>query len=295
MKVKASNIMEYVVPQSVDEALSILNSHPNPAVFAGATDLIPQIRGGRPEPGLLVDLKNIPSLVDLGFSNGTWKIGAATPVARIKNNAKLTKDFPGLSEASALIGSDQIQNRASLGGNVCTASPGADTVPSLMVNEALAVIAANDGSRTIPVNEVITGPGTTSLASGEFIIEFLLEQPPYRTLDAYERFIPRTEMDIAVVDAAARISLDESGNCKEARVAIGAAAPTVIRVPEAEAILHGKKINDQLLAEVMEVVSTACNPINDKRGTVEYRRQVAGVLAKRVILLAEKRALDKRG
>ena len=264
-------------------------------MFAGATDLIPQTRGGRPEPGLLVDLKNIPSLVDIGFSNGTWKIGAATPVARIKNNAKLTNDFPGLSEASALIGSDQIQNRASLGGNVCTASPGADTVPSLMVNEALAVIAANDGSRTIPVNQVITGPGTTSLASGEFIIEFLLEQPPSRTSDAYERFIPRTEMDIAVVDAAARISLDESGNCKEARVAIGAAAPTVIRVPEAEAILHGKKINDQLLAEVMVVVSTACNPINDKRGTVEYRRQVAGVLAKRVILFAEKRALDKRG
>ena len=287
--------MEYVLPQSIDEALSILNSHPNPAVYAGATDIIPQFRGGMTEPGLLVDLKNIPSLVDLGFSNGTWKIGAATPVARIKNNAKLTKNFTGLSEASALIGSDQIQNRASLGGNVCTASPGADTVPSLMVNEALAVIAANDGSRTIPVNQVITGPGTTSLASGEFIIEFLLEQPPSRTSDAYERFIPRTEMDIAVVDAAARISLDESGNCKEARVAIGAAAPTVIRVPEAEAILHGKKINDQLLAEVMEVVSTACNPINDKRGTVEYRRQVAGVLAKRVILLAEKRALDKRG
>ena len=128
--------MEYVLPQSIDEALSILNSHPNPAVYAGATDIIPQFRGGRPEPGLLVDL---------GFSNGTWKIGAATPVARIKNNIKLTKNFPGLSEASALIGSDQIQNRASLGGNVCTASPGADTVPSLMVNEALAVIAANDG------------------------------------------------------------------------------------------------------------------------------------------------------
>ena len=287
--------MEYVLPQSVNEALSILNSHPNPAVFAGATDLIPQIRGGRPEPGLLVDLKNIPSLVDLGFSNGTWKIGAATPVARIKNNAKLAKDFPGLSEASGLIGSDQIQNRASLGGNLCTASPGADTVPSLMVNEALVLIASKTGSRTIPVAEVIKGPGKISLSSGEFLIEFLLEQPPSRTSDAYERFIPRTEMDIAVVDAAARISLDEKGHCKEAKIAIGAAAPTVIRVPEAEIILHGKKINDQLLAEVMEAASTACNPINDKRGTVEYRRQVAGVLVKRVILLAEKRALDKKG
>ena len=287
--------MEYILPQSVDEALSILNSKPDSAVFAGATDLIPQIRGGRPEPGLLVDLKNIPSLVDIGFSNKTWKIGAATPVARIKNNSKLTKDFPGLSEASGLIGSDQIQNRASLGGNLCTASPGADTVPSLMVNEALVLIASKTGSRTIPVAEVIKGPGKISLSSGEFLIEFLLEQPPSRTSDAYERFIPRTEMDIAVVDAAARISLDEKGHCKEAKIAIGAAAPTVIRVLEAEIILHGKKINDQLLAEVMEAASTACNPINDKRGTVEYRRQVAGVLAKRVILLAEKRALDKKG
>jgi carbon-monoxide dehydrogenase medium subunit len=159
----------------------------------------------------------------------------------------------------------------------------------------MVVIASNKGSRTIPVTDVITGPGSISLETGEFIIEFLLQQPPSRTSDAYERFIPRTEMDIAVVDAAARISLDESGNCKEAKIAIGAAAPTVIRVPEAEEILHGKKINDQLLAEVMEVASTACNPINDKRGTVEYRRQVAGVLAKRVILLAEKRAFDKKG
>ena len=145
LNLKASNFMEYAIPQSVDEALSILNSKPNSAVFAGATDLIPQIRGGRPEPGLIVDLKNIPSLVNLSFSNGTLKIGAATPVAKIKNNAKLTKEFPGLSEASGLIGSDQIQNRASLGGNVCTASPGADTVPSLMVNDALVVIASNKG------------------------------------------------------------------------------------------------------------------------------------------------------
>ena len=286
--------MEYALPQSVDEALSKLNSEPYAIVFAGATDLIPQLRGGRAEPRLLVDLKKIPSLINLSFSKGTWKIGAATPVSSIKNNEKLTKELPGLSEASALIGSDQIQNRASLGGNVCTASPGADTVPSLMVNDALVVIASNEGSRTIPVADVITGPGSISLGSGEFLIEFLVPQPPPRTSDAYERFIPRTEMDIAVVDAAARVSLDERGNCKEVRLAIGAAAPTIIRVPAAERILKGKKINDELLAEVMEEASKACRPINDKRGTIEYRRQVAGVLAKRVILLAEKRALDKK-
>ena len=233
--------MNYALPHSVDEALSILNSEANSTVFAGATDLIPQILGGRPEPGLIVDLKNIPSLVNLSFSNGTLKIGAATPVFRINKNVKLTKEFPSLSEASGLIGSDQIQNRASLGGNVCTASPGADTVPSLMVNDALVVIASNTGPRTIPVADVITGPGTISLETGEFIIEFLLEQPPLRTADAYERFIPRTEMDIAVVDAAARISLDERGHCKEAKIAIGAAAPTVIRVPAAKEFSRVKK------------------------------------------------------
>ena len=286
--------MDYSLPQSVDEALSILNSESNATVFAGATDLIPQLRGGRPEPELIVDLKKIPSLVNLSFSNGTWSIGAATPVVRIKNNVKLTKEFPGLSEASGLIGSDQIQTRASLGGNLCTASPGADTVPSLIVNDALVVIASNKGSRTIPVSDVVTGPGSISLGVGEFIIEFILQQSTPRTSDAYERFIPRTEMDIAVVDAAARISLDERGNCKEAKIAIGAAAPTVIRVPAAERILQGKKINDELLAGVMKEASKACNPINDKRGTIEYRRQVAGVLAKRVVLMAEKRALDKK-
>lgn len=285
--------MEYSLPQSVEEALSTLNSVSNATVFAGATDLIPQLRGGRAEPRLLVDLKKIPSLMNLSFSSGSWKIGAATPVASIKNNKKLTKELPGLSEASGLIGSDQIQTRASLGGNLCTASPGADTVPSLIVNDALAVIASNKGSRTIAVSDVVTGPGSISLGAREFIIEFILQQPPSRTSDAYERFIPRTEMDIAVVDAAARVSLDERGHCQEAKIAIGAAAPTVIRVPAAERILKGKKINDEVLAKVMEEVSKACNPINDKRGTIEYRRQVAGVLAKRVILLAEKRALDK--
>ena len=285
--------MEYSLPHSVDEALSLLKSESDATVFAGATDLIPQLRGGRAEPRLLVDLKKIPGLINLSLSTETWKIGAATPVVRINKNVKLTNEFPGLSEASGLIGSDQIQTRASLGGNLCTASPGADTIPSLMVNDALVVIASNKGSRTIPVKDVVTGPGSISLGPDEFIIEFLLQQPPPRTSDAYERFIPRTEMDIAVVDAAARISLDERGHCLESRVAIGAAAPTVIRVPAAERILQGEKINEEILAEVMKEASKACNPINDKRGTIEYRRQVAGVLAKRVILMAEKRALDK--
>lgn len=282
--------MKYVAPKSVEEALALLGTEPDYCVFAGATDIVPQMRAGRPEPKLMVNLKSIPDLIGMECENGTWTVGAATPVASIHGSADFHADFPGIAESSGLIGSDQIQNRASWGGNVCNASPGADTVPALIVNDAQAVIATNGGTRAIPVSEVATGPGQTSLASGEFVVEFKIERPSPRTSDAYERFIPRTEMDIAVVDAAARITLDENDNCKEATIAVGAAAPTIVRVPAAEDALRGQPINDQTLAAVGAAASAACSPINDKRGTIEYRTQVAGVLAKRVVKLAAERA-----
>lgn len=282
--------MKYVAPKSVEEALALLGTEPDYCVFAGATDIVPQMRAGRPEPKLMVNLKSIPDLIGMECENGTWTVGAATPVASIHGSADFQADFPGIAESSGLIGSDQIQNRASWGGNVCNASPGADTVPALIVNDAQAVIATNGGTRAIPVSEVATGPGQTSLASGEFVVEFKIERPSPRTSDAYERFIPRTEMDIAVVDAAARITLDENDNCKEATIAVGAAAPTIVRVPAAEDALRGQPINDQTLAAVGAAASAACSPINDKRGTIGYRTQVAGVLAKRVVKLAAERA-----
>ena len=283
--------MKYAAPKSVEEALALLAAEPDYYVFAGATDIVPQIRAGRPEPKLMVDLKSIPGLVGMECENGSWTVGAATPVSSIHGNADFQADFPGIAEASGLIGSDQIQNRASWGGNVCNASPGADTVPALIVNDAQAVIATtNGGTRTILVSEVANGPGQTSLVSGEFVIKFKLDRPSSRTSDAYERFIPRTEMDIAVVDAAARITLDENDNCKEATISVGAAAPTVVRVPAAEDALRGQPINEQKLAAVSAAASAATSPINDKRGTIEYRTQVAGVLAKRVVKLAAERA-----
>ncbi len=282
--------MKYEAPKSIDEAVALLDSEPASCVFAGATDIIPQMRAGRSEPKVLVDLKAIPQLVKIGCQNNTWTLGAATPVSLIAGNEELKAAFPGIAEASGLIGSDQIQNRASLGGNVCNASPAADTVPALIVNHAQAVIASKGGMRTVPVAEIATGPGSTSLKAGEFLVEFQIENPPPRTADAYLRFIPRTEMDIAVVDAGARITLDEAGNCADAVIAIGAVAPTVIRVSAAEDALRGKAINEETLTEVMAAVSAACHPIDDKRGTKEYRIQVAGVLAKRVITAAAERA-----
>ena len=282
--------MKYESPESIEAALTLLRTEPDARVLAGATDIIPQIRGGRPEPKLMVDLKNIPQLINLSRANGTWTIGAATPVSQMAGHADFKADFPGLAEASSLIGSDQIQNRASWGGNLCNASPAADTVPAMIVNNTQAVIASNGGTRTLPVAEVATAPGKTSLQAGEFIIEFKIERPPPRTADAYLRFIPRTEMDIAVVDAGARITLDEAGNCTSAFIALGAVAPTVLRVPAAEEALRGKPITEETLAEMMAAARAACDPIDDKRGTRDYRTQVAGVLAKRAVLAAVERA-----
>ena len=284
--------MEYVAPSTVEEAVGALTGNPGARVFAGATDLIPQIRSGRPEPQLVVDLKRIARLTTVTEGATAWTVGAATPTSRLTENAAFTRTFPGLSEAAGLIGSDQIQNRSSLGGNLCNASPAADSVPAMFVNDARAVIATAGGTRTVPVSEITTGPGKTSLQPGEFIIEFEFDKPPAKTADAYLRMIPRTEMDIAVAGAGARITLDTVGNCASARIALGAVAPTALRVPDAEAALVGKPINDETLAAVAAAASAACNPIDDKRGTIVYRKHVAGVLAKRAVSLAAQRAAN---
>jgi len=284
--------VDYLAPTTVEEATEILSGRPGAKVFAGATDVIPQIRAGRPEPEAVVDLKGIARLVSVSTDGSGWTIGAATPTSRLTGNAELAAEFPGLVEAAGLIGSDQIQARSSLGGNLCNASPAADSVPAMVVNGVRAVIASGSGTRTIPVEEVATGPGATSLAPGEFVVELELDHKPANTGDAYLRMIPRTEMDIAVVGAGARITLDDDGVCTAAAVALGAVAPTVVRVPDAEAALVGSTIDDNALAAVAEAASAACNPIDDKRGTVAYRRQVAGVLARRAVAQAAERARE---
>ncbi|MDW3220265.1 MAG: xanthine dehydrogenase family protein subunit M [Acidimicrobiales bacterium] len=281
--------MKYAAPTTVDEAVGVLAGDADARVFAGATDLIPQIRSGRPEPSVLVDLKKIDRLVGVAESGGTWTVGAATPTSTLTHDAAFTAAFPGLSEASGLIGSDQIQNRSSWGGNLCNASPAADSVPALFVNDARAVVAGSGGERTVAIDEVVTGPGQTSLAADEFIVEFEVDTPPANTADAYLRLIPRTEMDIAVVGAAVRVTMD-GDTCTDASVVLGAVAPTAVRVPDAEAALVGSTLDDAALDAVAAAASAACNPIDDKRGTIEYRTQVAGVLAKRAAKIAAERA-----
>ena len=287
--------MKYVAPSSVEEATSLLSSSPSAQVFAGATDVVPQIRAGRPAPEVLVDLKKIEELVSVANDADKWTVGAATPTANLTDDPAFSEEFPGLTEAAGLIGSDQIQNSSSLGGNLCNGSPAADSVPAMVVNGARAVVAGPNGTRVLDVAEVVTGPGQTSLAADEFIVEFEIDRIPARTGDAYLRMIPRTEMDIAVVGAGARITLAEDGSIEHAALALAAVAPTVVRVPDAEAALVGNTADDETLSAVADAASEACDPIDDKRGTGAYRKQVAGVLAKRAVLIAIERAQQRNG
>lgn len=281
--------MKYTAPRTIEQTCELLAANPGARVFAGATDVLPQAKAGRALPELLIDLKRIPRLRETTRGE-EWVIGAATPAATVTSDPAFRADFPGIAEGFALIGSDQIQNRATLGGNLCNASPAADTGPAMVINDARAVIASISGMRTIPVAELMVGPGRTVLAEGEFVVEFLIERPPQGRSGAYLRVTPRTEMDIAVVGAAAQVTLDDAGVCTDAAVALGAVAPTVVKVDGIADALRGRPIDDAGLDEVATLSRAVCRPIDDKRGTKEYRTHVAGVLAKRAIAIAVSRA-----
>ncbi|MFP5330756.1 MAG: FAD binding domain-containing protein [Acidimicrobiia bacterium] len=282
--------MRYVAPSTIDEVRTLLSVHPEARVFAGATDLLPQSRAGRQLLDLLVDLKGVARATSVEAVDGAWRIGAATPAADLAGHAELSEDFPGLTEAVALIGSNQVQNRASLGGNVCNASPAADSGGPLFVNGARVVVAGSGGFKEIPIAEFMLGPGRTALASGEFVVEFLLDRPGPRTADAYLRFTPRTEMDIAVVGAAARVMVDAGGSIVDARLALAAVAPIVVLVPGVTEALAGRPLDEDGLTAVAALARDACRPIDDKRGTKEFRTHVAGVMTTRVLRTATERA-----
>ena len=283
--------MEYKAPGSIDEAVTLLAQASGSAqILAGGTDLLVQIRAGFTKPSLVVDVKNIPELQTISLDDDGVRIGAAVSGAELGENDTVKAAWPGLVEATELIGSTQIQGRASLGGNLCNASPAADTVPALVAASAICLIAGPDGQREAPVEQIVTGPGQTSLKNGEFVVQFQLPKKLPRSADAYLRFIPRTEMDIAVVGAGVNLTLDEKGICHQARVALGAVAPTVLLVEAGAKALIGSTLDDAALDKLGAAASAACNPIDDKRGTVEFRVDVAGVLAKRAALIAQQRA-----
>ena len=283
--------LSYVAPATIPDAIKLLAGASGLAkVMSGGTDLLVQLRSGRVQPELIVDTKKIPGMIGIREVNGGFVIGAATSGALIGEHAGLAAAYPGVVEGTNLIGSTQVQGRASLAGNLCNGSPAADSVPALVAIGATVVIAGPNGTREIGVDKVVTGPGRLSLARDEFIVEFRLPKPAARSADAYLRFIPRTEMDIAVVGCGVSVTLDAAGICTAARVVLGAVAPTVVIVDAAAKALIGHKLDEATLAALDAAARAACNPITDKRGTIEFRIKIAGVLARRAAAIAFERA-----
>lgn len=283
--------MRYERPQTAAEAAKLLGEQTGlTRILAGGTDVMVQLKSGVVEPDLIVDIKRIEGMRAITPEAGGFRIGAAVSGAELGEHPGVKALWPGVVEGCELIGSTQVQGRATMAGNLCNGSPAADSVPGLIAANAVARIAGPGGERDCPVQDIPVSPGRTSLARGEFITSIFLPARPERSGDAYLRFIPRTEMDIAVASAAVNLTLGAEGTVTAARVAIGAVAPTVRLVgPAAESIV-GTRLDDAALASLAAACSAACSPIDDKRGTIEYRTQVAGVLARRAALIAYERA-----
>jgi CO/xanthine dehydrogenase FAD-binding subunit len=283
--------LRYEAPGTLADAVKRLAAAGKTArVLAGGTDIIVQMETDLIEPEFLIDLKHIPDLQRIAVENGGFRIGAAVSGMAMMDHPALCATWPGVIDGVKLIGSIQVKGRATMAGNLCNASPGADSVPPLVTAGAIARVVGPDGMRDVPVERIPVGPGKTSLAKGEIIESFFLPSRPRHSGDAYLRFTPRTEMDIAVVGVAINLSLDTDGICTRARVALGAVAPTVLLVEECADALVGTKIDEAALDRLAAAASAACRPIDDKRGTKEFRIKIAGVLAKRVAAKALERA-----
>jgi CO/xanthine dehydrogenase FAD-binding subunit len=283
--------MRYEAPETVHAAVASLAGEPGEArVLAGGTDLLVQLKTDLIDPELIVDIKRIRELRTITQAAGGFRIGAAITAAEMAEHPELKRTWPGVVEAANLIGSTQIQSRATMGGNLCNGSPAADSVPALIAAGAVATIAGPNGRRDLAVEDVVLGPRSLALAKGEFVVSFLLPSRPKYSGDAYLRFIPRTEMDIAVVGAGVNLTVDPAGQVIAARVALAAVAERPLLAPEAGQVLLGTTLDKATLEQFGAAVRAACRPIDDKRGTREFRIKVAGVIARRATLIAYERA-----
>ncbi|MDH5798211.1 MAG: xanthine dehydrogenase family protein subunit M [Paracoccaceae bacterium] len=283
--------MQYVKPATVAEAIGLLKDSKGAArILAGGTDLLVQMKSGMTEPSLVVDIKGLPGSDKIVAEDGGFRVGAGVSGAALGEHGGFCAMWPGVAEAFQLIGSTQVQGRATMAGNLMNASPAGDSVPAMVAACAVARIEGPGGQRDCDVADIPVGPGKTSLKPGEFISSIFFPARPSNASDAYLRFIPRTEMDIAVASAGVNLELDGDGKVTSARVVLGAVAPTVVLVKDAGTALVGSRLDDAALDAMAAACSAACNPIDDKRGTVEFRTKVAGVMARRAAKIAYNRA-----
>lgn len=284
---------DYAAPTSIDDAVGLLNEHGDRAkLLAGGTDIIVQLRERLRDADFVVDVKKIAELMEIEYSpEHGLRLGAGVPCYKIYDDEAIAAAYPALADSTRIIGGWQIQTRASVGGNLCNSSPAADSIPSLIAHQATAHIAGPNGRRALPVDQFCTAPGRNALETGEMLVALTLPPPSGKCGSAYQRFIPRNEMDIAVVGAASWVQLDDSGeSIAQARIALAAVAPTPQFAEEASTWLSGKPATDHTFSEAGELAKKVASPISDMRGTAEYRTHLVGVLTKRTLARAVERA-----
>lgn len=282
---------EYCAPESVEAAVQVLAKHGAKAkVLAGGTDILVQLREGMRQADVVVDVKKIPGLTDYQFdAKSGLRIGAACPCHKLYEDSAVVAAYPALGDSTTIIGGWQIQSRASVGGNLCNASPAADSIPSLLALGAVCEIAGPSGRRELAASEFCKAPGRNSLGDGELLVAIRLPAPAPRAGSAYQRFIPRNEMDIAVVGAASWLRLD-GDKIADCRIALAAVAPTPVLAEAAAKSLVGQAPSEQAFAAAGELAKHSASPISDMRGTAEYRTHLVGVLVRRTLADAHRRA-----
>lgn len=280
--------LDYLAPKSAADAVALLQEKGDRArILAGGTDIIVQLREHRREADFLVDIKNIPEVMELSFNpQKGLTVGAVVPCYRIYEHKEIAKAYPGLIDAVSLVGGIQIQSRASIGGNLCNSSPAADTIPALIAHEGICTIAGPEGRREVSVEQFCTAPGRNVLKRGEFLLNVRFPAPKPNSAGAYQRFIPRNEMDIAVVGVGVHVTLDGSKKCTAARIALAAVAPTPILVADAGAALVGTNLDEAAIGKAAGLAQAAAKPISDMRGDAEYRKHLVGVLVRRTLQMA---------
>ena len=286
---------EYIAAKTVSEAITLLDEKGDQArILAGGTDLIVQAREGRSTLDWMIDIKSIPEVNVLDYDAETGlTLGAAVPCYQVYAVDAICEAYPGLVDATIIIGGTAIQGRAAVGGNLCNASPAADCIPPLIVLNATCVIAGPNGEREIPVEDFCTAPGQTVLGKSEILVSIKIPTPLQNSSSYYLRFIPRNEMDIAVVGTGAAVVLDEAKQrIVSARIALAAVAPTPLFAEEASALLAGKEISDATIDEAAQAAQAIARPISDMRGTAEQRTHLVGVLTRRALNGAIQRVRD---
>lgn len=285
--------IDYVSAKDVNEVVQTLQKHGAKArVLSGGTDLLVALREGRLNASVVVDVKGVAETSAMSYSPSSGlTLGSTVPCHRMYDDKTVAAAYPGLMDAAHLIGGVQIQGRASMGGNLCNASPAADSIPALIAHSAICVVAGPNGQREVAVEDFCVAPGRTVLESGEFLVSLKIPAPKPGFGAAYLRFIPRNEMDIAVVGCGASVQLDESRTkIVSARISLGAVAPKPLFITAAGEALAGQTISDEVIEKAAEIAKAAATPITDMRGTAEYRKHLCGVMTKRVLKKAIERA-----